>query len=114
MDDIRPDINSDDIDEPWYETSIMNLALLPYKENSSFNNSTYLEKIEKLKSFDLSSYIPKCTLQCFSKEAFSDSDEPNEFWTKKKGERYLQTIISTSTECLKNLESLEFTAIDVE
>lgn len=112
IDDIRPDINSDDIDEPWYETSIMNLALLPYKENSSFNNSTYLEKIEKLKSFDLSSYIPKCTLQCFSKEAFSDSDEPNEFWTKKKGERYLQTIISTITECLNNLESLELTAID--
>ena len=114
IDDIRPDINSDDIDEPWYETSIMNLALLPYKENSSFNNSTYLEKIEKLKSFDLSSYIPKCTLQCFSKEAFSDSDEPNEFWTKKKGERYLQTIISTITECLNNLESLELTAIDFE
>lgn len=114
IDDIRPDINSDDIDEPWYETSIMNLALLPYKENSSFNNSTYLEKIEKLKSFDLSSYIPKCTLQCFSKEAFSDSDESNEFWTKKKGERYLQTIISTITECLNNLESLELTAIDFE
>ena len=114
IDDIRPDIDSDDIDEPWYETSIMNLALLPYKENSSFNNSTYLEKIEKLKSFDLSSYIPKCTLQCFSKEAFSDSDEPNEFWTKKKGERYLQTIISTITECLNNLESLELTAIDFE
>ena len=114
IDDIRPDINSDDIDDPWYETSIMNLALLPDKENSSFNNSTYLEKIEKLKSFDLSSYIPKCTLQCFSKEAFSDSDEPNEFWTKKKGERYLQTIISTITECLNNMESLELTAIDFE
>lgn len=112
IDDIRPDIDSDDIDEPWYETSIMNLALLPYKENSSFNNSTYLEKIEKLKSFDLSSYIPKCTLQCFSKEAFSDSDEPNEFWTKKKGERYLQTIISTITECLNNLKSFELAAID--
>ena len=114
IDDVSPDKNSDGINDPWYETNIMNLALLPAEENSTFNNGTYLEKIEKLKSFDLSSYIPKCTLQCFSKEAFSESNEPIEFWTKKKGERYLQTIISTITECLYSLETLELATIDFE
>lgn len=111
IDAIRPDINSDDIDDPWYETSIMNLALLPDKENSTFNNSTYLEKIEKLKSFDLSCYIPKCTLQCFSRNFFSESDV-YDVWTEKEGKNYLETIISTINECLNNLSASKLTIIN--
>lgn len=112
IDDLMSGKNSIKID--WYETSIKNLALLPHNENSTFNNRNYLEKIEKLKSFDLSSYIPACTLQCFSAEAFSESGETIDLWTAKKGERYLDRIISTITGCLNNLENLELATIDFE
>ena len=112
IDDLMSGKNSIKID--WYETSIKNLALLPHNENSTFNNRNYLEKIEKLKSFDLSSYIPACTLQCFSAEAFSESGETIDLWTEKKGERYLDRIISTITGCLNNLENLELATIDFE
>ena len=112
IDDLMSGKNSIKID--WYETSIKNLALLPHNENSTFNNRNYLEKIEKLKSFDLSSYIPACTLQCFSAEAFSESGETIDLWTEKKGERYLDRIISTITGCLNNLENLELSTIDFE
>ena len=112
IDDLMSGKNSIKID--WYETSIKNLALLPHNENSTFNNRNYLEKIEKLKSFDLSSYIPACTLQCFSAEVFSESGETIDLWTEKKGERYLDRIISTITGCLNNLENLELATIDFE
>ncbi len=98
----------------WYETSIRNLALLPHNENSAFNNSNYLEKIEKLKSFNLLSYIPACTLQCFSAKEFCEPGEIIDLWTEKKGERYLDRIISTITECLNNLENLELPTIDLK
>ena len=102
---------SNKIDYSWYETSIKNLALLPHNENSAFNNSNYLEKLEKLKSFNLSSYIPKCTLQCFSRNFFSESDV-HEVWTEKEGKSYLETIISTINECLNNLDASNLSMIN--
>ena len=105
---------SNKIDFSWYETSIKNLALLPKNENSAFNNRNYLEKIEKLKSFDLSSYIPACTLQCFSKKWNSESDVLNEVWTEKEGKKYLATIASIITESLNNLDDSELKMIDFE
>ena len=112
IDDLKSDSNK--IDYSWYETSLKNLALLPHNENSAFNNSNYLEKIEKLKSFGLSSYIPKCTLQCFSKNWNSESVVLNEVWTEKEGRNYLETIISTITECLNNLNDSELKMNDFE
>lgn len=110
IDDIKSKCNSNSI-APWYEASIMNLALLPHNENSTFNNSTYLEKIEKLKSFNLSSYIPKCTLECFSKNAYVEEGEQNEFWTENRGKKYLETIISTITQCLNKLNEQELNTV---
>ena len=110
IDELKSDSNK--INYSWYETSIKNLALLPHNENASFNNSNYLEKIEKLKSFNLSSYIPKCTLQCFSKSFFSESDTQHEVWTEKEGGIYLKTIISTIYECLNKLNDSELPLID--
>ena len=109
IDELKSD--SSKIDYSWYETSIKNLALLPHNENSAFNNSNYLEKLEKLKSFNLSSYIPKCTLQCFSRNFFCESDV-HEVWTEKEGKNYLKTIISTINECLNNLDASELTMIN--
>lgn len=103
--------DSKKIDYSWYETSIKNLALLPHNENSAFNNSNYLEKLEKLKSFNLSSYIPKCTLQCFSRNFFSESDV-HEVWTEKEGKNYLETIISTINECFNNLDASKLSMIE--
>ena len=91
-------IKNDEIDEgsydkDWYEYSIGNLALLPGAENSALNNSTYIEKIMKIKNFGLSSYIPRCTMDVFMKR-YSEDRENRQVWRKKDGDDYVEKICS--------------------
>ena len=91
-------IKNDEIDEgsydkDWYEYSIGNLALLPGAENSALNNSTYIEKIMKIKNFGISSYIPRCTMDVFMKR-YSEDRENRQVWRKKDGDDYVEKICS--------------------
>ncbi len=87
------EIDEGSYDKDWYEYSIGNLALLPKEENSALNNSTYIEKIIKIKNFGLSSYIPRCTMDVFMKR-YSEDRENRQVWMKKDGDDYMKKICS--------------------
>ena len=90
----------------WYQTSIMNLALLQGDKNSSLNNKFYPFKKQIIaswtevqkgpKSTDTGhiNYVPPCTINAFFKH-YNPKSVNSLVWTKEDGECYLKAMIST-------------------
>lgn len=97
-------------DNGWYQTSIMNLALLQGDVNSQFNNKLYPEKkilLAKYEGHDNSpfGFIPICTRNVFFKHYSPDSNNPL-IWEEIDGENYLNVIIQSLSEYL-NIDILK-------
>lgn len=90
----------------WYQTSIMNLALLQGNKNSSLNNKFYPFKKQIIaswtevqkgpKSTDTGhiNYVPPCTINAFFKH-YNPKSVNSLVWTKEDGKCYLKAMIST-------------------